>query len=99
MKVLVRDSVAEIDEDVFAGLSGVNGPAFDADTDVAHEEIFGIDPTAPGMISLEVAVTLPIVSCKHIRAPKRNVKLSVCVPLRTRWRSSYLLQFFARVTN
>src|SRR5882724_909261 len=79
--------------------SGTHGPAFDPDTDVAHKEILEIDATAPGVIGLEVPVIFPRISCENVGTPKANVKFSVGVPLRARWRSSHLFNFFPGIAN
>ena len=63
-------SVAEIDEDIFARLSRIDGPAFNPDTEVTVKEVFEIDATAPGVIGLDVAVILPIVSGETRRCPR-----------------------------
>ena len=39
-KVARKNSIAEIDKGIFARLSGIDGPAFDPDTEVTMEEIF-----------------------------------------------------------
>src|SRR5207244_12868002 len=78
---------AEIDKDILARLIRIDSPTFDAHADVTHEEVLWIDTTAPGVIGFDVPVVYPIISCEDIRAPKRNVKLSVRVPLTPRPRS------------
>src|SRR4029077_92260 len=65
---------------------GVHRPSFDTDTEVPVEKVFEVNGTAEGVIRLEVAIILPIVSRENISAPQTDVKLVVCVPLRTRWR-------------
>src|SRR4029077_6915487 len=78
--------------------SGTHCPALNPDADVTHEEVLQIEATAPGMIGLEVAVVFPVVSCKNIGAPKRDVKFSVRVPLRAR-RRSYLFHFLPGILS
>src|SRR5207248_751459 len=72
--------------------------AFHSDTDITHKEVLEIDATAPSVIGLEIPVIFPIVSCENVGAPKADVKLSVGVPLRARWRS-HLFYFFPRIAN
>src|SRR6266850_1179468 len=96
MNATLKDVVAEIDKDILARLIRIDSPTFDAHADVAHEEVLEIDATAPGVIGLDVPVVYPIISREDIRAPKRDVKLSVRVPLGAR-RRSYLLHFFSRI--
>src|SRR5947207_13494503 len=96
METAPKNSVTEIDEDVFAFLVCINHPPFNPHADVAHEEVLEINATAPGVIGLDVPVVYPIISCEDIRAPKRDVKLSVRVQLRAR-RQGYLLHVFPRI--
>src|SRR5206468_3932088 len=93
---VLKNAVAEIDEDILACLPRINRPAFNPDTEITVKEVFEIDATAPGVIGLDVAVILPIVSGKHVRAPETHVKLVIGVPLRAGW-WSYLFHFFPRI--
>src|SRR5438874_9607387 len=77
-----KNSVAEIDEDIFARLASINHPALNPHANVTHEKILEIKTTAPSVISLDIAVVSPIRSCENIRAPKRDVEFPVRVPLR-----------------
>src|SRR5512132_161785 len=79
-----KNSVAEIDEDILACLPSINHPALNPHAHVPHEKVFEIDTTAPSVISLDVAVIYPIISCENVRAPKRDVEFPVRVPLRAR---------------
>src|SRR6266516_2423089 len=82
----IEDAVIEIDKDILKRAPGINRPTFNTDTEVPVEKVFEVNTTAEGMIRLEVAIVLPIVACENISAPQTDVKLVVCVPLRTRWR-------------
>jgi hypothetical protein len=82
----VEDTVIKIDKDILKSAPGINRPPFDTDTEVPVEKVFEINTTAEGMIRLKVAIILPVVSCENVSAPQTDVKLVVCVPLRTRWR-------------
>src|SRR6266478_6683021 len=93
---VLKNIVAEIDKDILARLPGACCPTFDPDAEVTVKEVFEIDTTAPGVIGLDVAVILPIVSGKHVRAPETHVKLVIGVPLRAGW-WSYLFHFFPRI--
>src|SRR4030095_589110 len=82
----VEDAVIKIDKDILKRTPGIHRPTFDTNTEVPVEKVFEIDTTAEGMIRFKVAIILPIVSCENVSAPQTDVKLVVCVPLRTRWR-------------
>jgi hypothetical protein len=99
VNAFVKDSVAEIDEDVLPSLPRINRPPFDPDTDITHKEVLEIDATAPGVVGLEITVIFPIISCEDIGTPKANVKLSVGIPLRARRRSGYLFYFFPGIAH
>src|SRR5437762_8317234 len=99
MNGMRKDVIAKIDEDVLTCLSRINHPSFNTHADVTHKEILEVDATAPGVIGFEIAVIFPIVSCKDVGAPQTNVKFSVRVPLRARWRSSYLFHFFPGILS
>ena len=98
MNAILKDVVAEIDEDILACLPRISGPAFNADPDVTREKVLQIDATAPSVIGLDVAVIYPISPRENVCAPNRDVKLSVRVPLRTR-RRSYLFHLFPGIAN
>src|SRR5690242_7905800 len=98
MNATLKDVVAEIDKGIMACLIRIDSPTFDAHADVTHEEVLKIHTPAPSVIGFDVPVVYPIISCEDIRAPKRNVKLSVRVPLRTR-RRSYLFYFFPGILS
>jgi len=98
VEAALKNSVTEIDEDIFAFLVCINRPSFNPHANVAHEEVLEIDATTPGVIGLDVPVVYPIMSHEGIRAPKRDVKLSVRVPFRTR-RRSYLFHFLPRILS
>jgi hypothetical protein len=66
---------------------GIYRPSFNADAEVPVEKVFEVNATAKGVIRLQVAVILPIVSRENVCAPQTDVKLVVCLPLWTRWRS------------
>jgi hypothetical protein len=76
----------KIDKDILKRVPGIHHPAFDADTEVTVEKVFEVNATAPGVIRLQVAIILPLVSCEHVSAPQTDVKLVVRVPLRARRR-------------
>src|SRR6266550_5922034 len=82
----VKDAIIKIDKDILERAPGIHRPSFNTDTEVPVEKVFEVNATAEGMIRLEVTIILPIVSCENISAPQTDVKLVVCVPLRTRWR-------------
>jgi hypothetical protein len=63
---------------------GIYRPSFNADAEVSMKKVFEVNATAKGVIRLQVAVILPIVSRENVRAPQTAVKLVVCVPLWTR---------------
>src|SRR5512132_4097047 len=44
-----KNSVAEIDEDIFACLPSIHCPALNAHAHVPHEEVFEIDATPPSV--------------------------------------------------
>src|SRR5262249_8317720 len=89
----LKNVVAEIDEGTFARLPGTRRPAFDSDTEITHEEVFDVCATAPSVIGLNVAIIDPFGSGENVGAPEAHIELVVCVPLRARRRSSYLLHF------
>ena len=62
--------------------AGINRPTFDSNTEITMEEVFQVATAAPGMVSLEVAIVCPRVSCKNVGAPKSDVELCVPIPLR-----------------
>src|SRR5437667_12183567 len=95
-KAARKNSIAEIDKGIFARLSGIDGPAFNPDTEVTMEEIFQVDTAAPRVIGLEVGIILPVVRGKNIGSPQTDVKLVIGVPLRTRWRGD-LFYFFSGI--
>ena len=80
----LKNVLAEIDKDVFMPLPCIDCPAFNPDTYVTAEKVFEVETTAPSMIGLKVTIVYPIVSCKNVRAPNSDVKLSVCIPRWTR---------------
>src|SRR4030095_14021057 len=82
----VENAVIKVDKDILKRAPGVHGPSFNADTEVPVEKVLQVNATAKGMIRFEIAIILPIVSCENVGAPQTDVKLVVCVPLRTRWR-------------
>src|SRR5882762_7389158 len=82
----VEDATIKIDKDILKRAPGINCPPFDADTEVPMEKVFEINTTAEGMVRFKVTIILPAVSCEDVSAPQTDVKLVVCVPLRTRWR-------------
>ena len=73
LNVIQKNSVAEIDEGIFARLSSIHCPTLNTHADVAHEKVFEINATPPRVISLNVTVIDPISSRENVRAPKRNV--------------------------
>ena len=77
--------------------SGTGRPAFNPDTDVAPEKVFDIPTTTPSVVGLEVAVILPLVSGKHVSAPKTDIKFSVRVPFRARRGRRHLLHLFSGI--
>src|SRR4029453_2982251 len=93
----VEDAVIEIDKDILKRAPGIHRPTFNADTEVPVEKVLEVNATAEGVIRLEVAIVLPIVSCENISAPQTDVKLIVCVPLRTRWRRRHLFHLLSRI--
>jgi hypothetical protein len=94
--VNVEDAVIKVDKNILKRASGIHCPAFNTDTEVPVEKVFEITTTAEGMIRLEVAIVLPIVACENISTPQTDVKLVVCVPLRTRWRR-HLFHFLSGI--
>ena len=77
-------------------LPRIHDPAFNPNAEVTVEEVFDVNTTAPGMIGLNVAIIFPIVSRKHVSAPKAHVKLVIRVPVRARWRRG-LLYLLSRI--
>ena len=98
-KAALKDPVAKIDEAIFKRLPGINCPAFNPHADITHEEIFQVDATTPCVVRMHVRIIFPGAPCENIGAPKRDIKFSVGVPLRARWRSSYLFDFFPGIAN
>src|SRR4029079_18399512 len=92
-----ENSVAEINEDVLAGLVRINDPAFNSHADVTHEKVLKIDTTTPRVISLDITVIYPIRSRKNVRAPKRDIEFPVSVPLGAR-RWGHLLYFLTLIS-
>src|SRR6266498_2479108 len=97
VKAALKNSIAKIDENIFARLPGIGDPAFNPDTEITVEEVFEVDTTAPGVIGQKVAVILPVVCCENVGSPQTGVKLVIGVPLRARWWSSYLLHFLSGI--
>src|SRR5262245_19577983 len=93
----LKDAVIKIDKDIFKSASGIHRPALNADAEVSVEKVFEIRTTAKSMIRLKITIILPIVSCENVGAPQTDVKLIVCVPLRTRWRR-HLLHLLSRIS-
>ena len=93
----VEDAVIKIDKDILKRTPGIHGPTFDTNTEVAMEKVFEVKTTAKGVIRFEVAIILPLVSCENVSTPQTDVKLVVCVPLRTRWRR-HLFHFFSGIS-
>src|SRR5262249_10902754 len=81
----VENAGIKVEKGILKRTPRIHCPPFDADTEVPVEKVFEIHTTTPGMIRFEVAIILPIVSCENVSAPQTDVKLVVCVPLRTRW--------------
>ena len=67
-----KDVPIKIDKDVVKRASGVHRPAFDTNAEITMEKIFKVDATAPGMVSLNVAVVWPRVSCENVSAQIRR---------------------------
>src|SRR4029077_20176153 len=82
----VENAGIGVDKDILNRAPGINRPPFDTDTEVPMEKVFEINTTAEGVVRFKVAIILPVVSCENVSAPQTDVKLVVCVPLRTRWR-------------
>src|SRR5438132_10948192 len=93
----VRAAMSEINQDIHSRVPGTNRPPFETSSEVTVEKLREINTTAEGMIRLNVAIILPVVSCENVRAPQTDVKLVVCVPLRTRWRR-HLFHFFSGIS-
>ena len=93
----VEDAIIKINEDILKRAPGINRPPFDTNTEVTVEKVLEINTTAEGMIRFNVAIILPVVSCENVSAPQTDVKLVVCVPLRTRWRR-HLFHFFSGIS-
>src|SRR4029077_4574730 len=75
-----------VDKDILNRASGIHRKSFNTDTEVPVEKVFEINTTTEGMVRFKVAIILPAVSCENVSAPQTDVKLVVCVPLRTRRR-------------
>ena len=91
-----KDSVAQIDEDVFTRLSRIEAKTFNTHTEITVKEVFEIDTTAPGVIGFKVPVGFPLAPGENVGSPQTDVKLVIGVPLRAR-RRSYLLHLFPRI--
>src|SRR5437660_8156508 len=93
----LENAVAEIGEDIFTLLFCIDDPAFNPDTEITSEKVFKINTTTPGMVGLEVAVILPLVSCKNIGTPDTDVEFVIGVPFRTRRWPCHLLHLLAAI--
>src|ERR1044072_1289345 len=82
----IEDAVIKVNKNILKRSPGVYCPAFNANTEITVEKVLEINTTTERVIRFEIAIVLPIVPCENISAPQTNVKLVVCVPLRTRWR-------------
>src|SRR5215471_2689148 len=94
---VLKDVIAEILEDTVAGLIGTRRPTFDSYTEITHEEVFDVSSTSPSMIGRNVSIIELLGSGENVGAPKAHIELVICVPLRARRRSSYLLHFLSGI--
>src|SRR5437588_4695308 len=92
-----KHAVVKIDKDIFKRAPRIYRPSLNTDTEVPVKKVFEVNPTAEGVIRFEVAIILPIISRENVSAPQTDVKLVVCVPLRTRWRR-HLFHFLSRIS-
>src|SRR5437764_13348471 len=89
-------AVVKIDKDILKRAPRIYRPSLDTDTEVPVKKVFEVNATAEGVIRFEVAIILPTISRENVSAPQTDVKLVVCVPLRTRWRR-HLFHFLSSI--
>src|SRR5260370_41047027 len=96
-KTALKNAVAEIDKVIFTRLPRINGPTFDPDAEVTMEKVLYVHTAAPSMVGLDVAVILPLGSCKNIGTPDTDVEFVIGVPLRTRRWHCHLLHLLSAI--
>src|SRR5260370_35473039 len=96
-KTALKNAVAEIDKVIFTRLPRINGPTFDPEAELTMEKVLGGQTAAPSMVGLDVAVILPLGSCKNIGTPDTDVEFVIGVPFRARRWRCYLLHLLAAI--